>query len=60
MIRDAVDDLVHPDAFSARFDKLVAAAGLPHLTEIRHVRHSLARTLHEANFKPTYQQETNM
>lgn len=24
----------------------------PHLTEIHHVRHSLARTLHEANFKP--------
>lgn len=52
VIRDAVGVLVHPDAFSARFDKLVAAAELPHLTEIHHVRHSLARTLHEANFKP--------
>lgn len=52
VIRDSVGALVHPDAFSARFDKLVAAATLPHLTEIHHVRHSLARTLHEANFKP--------
>lgn len=52
VIRDALGDLVHPDAFSARFDKLVAAAGLPHLTEIHHIRHSLARALHEANFKP--------
>lgn len=52
VIRDAVGDLVHPDAFSARFDKLVAAAGLPHLTEIHHIRHSLARALHEDSFKP--------
>lgn len=52
VIRDAVGDLVHPDAFSARFDKLVAAAELPRLTEIHHIRHSLARALHEANFKP--------
>lgn len=52
VIRDAVGELVHPDAFSTRFDKLVAAADLPHLTEIHHIRHSLARALHEANFKP--------
>ncbi|MEU6134379.1 hypothetical protein [Nocardioides sp. NPDC047086] len=52
VICDAVGDLVHPDAFSARFDKLIADAGLPHLTEIHHVRHSLARALHKANFKP--------
>lgn len=50
--RDALGEPVHPDAFSARFDKLVADAELPHLTEIHHVRHSLARALHEANFKP--------
>lgn len=52
VIRDALGDLVHPDAFSTRFDKLVAAAGLPHLTEIHHIRHSLARALHEDSFKP--------
>lgn len=52
VIRDAMGDLVHPDAFSARFDRLVAAAGLPHLTEIHHIRHSLARALHEDSFKP--------
>ena len=52
VIRDAVGDLVHPDAFSARFDRLVAAVGLPHLTEIHHIRHSLARALHEHGFKP--------
>ncbi|MEU0315119.1 tyrosine-type recombinase/integrase [Nocardioides sp. NPDC006273] len=52
VIRDAVGELVHPDAFSVRFDKLVVAAGLPHLTEIHHLRHSLARALHENGFKP--------
>ena len=35
-----------------RFDKLVADAQLPHLTEIHHLRHSLARALHEDGFKP--------
>lgn len=41
-----------PHAFSARFDRLVAAAELPHLTEIHHLCHSLARTLHEDGIAP--------
>lgn len=39
---------VQPDAYSARFNRLVKSAGVPKLASVHNVRHSLATTLQAA------------
>ena len=48
MVVDAAGEPVDPDGYSARFRSLCRAAGVPALTSIHHVRHTLATALEAA------------